>query len=248
MPLLIPTVTEALEPLQFGALPQVTKAPDGSNCHINVYPANQYGKGFNFYTEGDKSGVSITGAHEVVFTYSVWFDAGFDYVLGGKLPGLYGGSSLEQAKTCSGGRQDNRDQCFSARVMWRPNGEGEVYNYYPPSAQQGNNYCNTPPKSVCNPSYGDSIGRGSFTFSAGQWNVVSHRVKLNDVGQSNGEQEIVLNGQSKLKLTGLQQRVNGQVTFYGIMADTFFGGSGNQYAPPTAQTAYFKDYTLTVLS
>ena len=72
------------------------------------------------------------------------------------MPGLYGGTSLATAKSCSGGRQDARDQCFSARLMWRTNGAGELYNYYPTSVTQGDGYCSIAPYSICDPTYGDS--------------------------------------------------------------------------------------------
>lgn len=48
----------------------------------------------------------------------VAFSKYFDFVNGGKLPGLYGGSG-----TCSGGTHG--PACFSIRLMWRSEGEGE---------------------------------------------------------------------------------------------------------------------------
>jgi len=56
----------------------------------------------------------------VSLTYSVFFPVDFDFVLGGKLPGLYGGRA-----GCSGG--DEALDCFSTRLMWRKNGLGELY-------------------------------------------------------------------------------------------------------------------------
>lgn len=48
----------------------------------------------------------------------VAFDKDFDFVNGGKLPGVYGGHG-----ECSGGLRNTG--CFSARLMWRRNGTGE---------------------------------------------------------------------------------------------------------------------------
>ncbi len=64
--------------------------------------------------------LNITDAQNVTLTYSVFFPADFDYVLAGKLPGLYGGHG-----GCSGG-YDATD-CFSTRLMWRKGGLGELY-------------------------------------------------------------------------------------------------------------------------
>lgn len=193
---------------------------------IANYPANTVklasGQGYSFYSSGDKDGIEITGAKEVVFSYSVWFDEGFEFVKGGKLPGLYGGTTAELAKSCSGGRQDNRDDCFSARLMWRANGAGEIYNYLPSAAYSNPDYCSYPPYSVCDPTYGESIGRGAFTWPTGEWATVAMRLKLNDANVANGEQELFLNGKSVISLTNLMISVNSETKIYGIMAQTFF--------------------------
>jgi hypothetical protein len=59
-------------------------------------------------------------ATSVTLNYSVFFPDDFNWVKGGKLPGLYGGH-----QTCSGG--DLAELCFSTRMMWRSNGAGELY-------------------------------------------------------------------------------------------------------------------------
>jgi hypothetical protein len=48
----------------------------------------------------------------VTLAYDVFVPASFEYVQGGKLPGLYGGR-----EECSGG--DEAADCWSARFMWR---------------------------------------------------------------------------------------------------------------------------------
>lgn len=239
----------ALQPLTSGRWPTQGTAPDGANAMVASFSAGQFslanGQGMNFYSPGDSS-FSVQNAKEILFSYSAFFPDGYQFNKGGKMPGIYGGESLSAAKSCSGGSK--RDDCFSARLMWRTNGMGEFYNYFPPSATQPSDYCSTPPMSTCNPSYGDSIGRGSFTWSTGQWTTVAQRFKLNDVGSSNGEQELFVNGQSVLSLSGLQQSVSGSTTFYGIMAQSFFGGSDDSWASPQDQNIYFKDWSLAILS
>ena len=55
----------------------------------------------------------VTGpALTVTLAYDVFVPASFEYVQGGKLPGLYGGR-----EECSGG--DEAADCWSARFMWR---------------------------------------------------------------------------------------------------------------------------------
>ena len=60
--------------------------------------------------------------NSMLLTYEVAFDADFNYVLGGKLPGVRGGPDPDG---CSGGNASNGSNCFSSRVMWRKNGLGE---------------------------------------------------------------------------------------------------------------------------
>jgi hypothetical protein len=64
--------------------------------------------------------LAMDNANNVSLEYSVFFPVDYDWVLGGKLPGLYGGH-----KGCSGG--NNALTCFSTRLMWRPKGMGELY-------------------------------------------------------------------------------------------------------------------------
>ncbi len=153
-------VTGALKPLTAGKLPPTSTSPDGQSALIANFPAGTVDpsstSGFSFYTQGAQNSVDVTGAKEVLFSYSVFFKSGFQFQKGGKMPGLYGGTSLAMAKSCSGGRQHNRDECFSVRLMWRTNGMGELYNYYPTSVTQGSGYCSLPPYSVCDTVYGDS--------------------------------------------------------------------------------------------
>jgi hypothetical protein len=246
-------VTGALKPLTAGSLPSTSTAPDGSSALIANFPAGTFGlnsangQGFSFYTEGTHNGVNVEGASEVLFSYSAYFPSGFDFVKGGKMPGLYGGTSLSEAKSCSGGRQTDRDQCFSARLMWRTNGAGEFYNYYPTTVTQGGGYCSTAPYSICDTVYGDSIGRGSYSWATGKWTTVAQRLKLNDVGSANGEQTLWVDGVQIMDLQGLEI-ITQSSKIYGIMAQTFFGGSDSSWDSPTDQSVWFKDWSLAVIA
>ncbi|PVG02630.1 hypothetical protein CPB86DRAFT_531402 [Serendipita vermifera] len=120
----------------------------------------------------------LTGANNITLSYSVYFPDAFDFVKGGKLPGLYGGH-----EKCSGG--DDAMGCFSTRLMWRRGGKGELYLYAPRHLQTPS-LCTTPPQSICDSVYGMSIGRGSFTFRRSEWTHVRQTVWLNTPGQTNG--------------------------------------------------------------
>jgi hypothetical protein len=85
-----------------------------------TYPAGSY----SHQTGGAQFVNTWNGAAlgSVVVTYEVAFPAGFDFVKGGKLPGVRGGPQVEG---CSGGRQPSGTDCFSTRLMWRTGGAGE---------------------------------------------------------------------------------------------------------------------------
>ena len=68
-------------------------APDGKRSMQAIYPEGSYTfshspqGGFSFYAPGPSS-VDLTTAKEATFSYDVYFPSGFEFVKGGKLPGL----------------------------------------------------------------------------------------------------------------------------------------------------------------
>ncbi|ESK85255.1 polysaccharide lyase family 14 protein [Moniliophthora roreri MCA 2997] len=147
----------------------------------SINPKNNILGGTEFYA----SPIDITTAKNVTFAYSVFFPKDFDFVKGGKLPGLYGGH-----EACSGGR--GAHACFSTRMMWRSKGAGELY-LYAPKDKQNSSVCSSP-GSVCDSTYGISIGRGSFYWAPGGWTCVSQTVMLNTPGKQDGCFTLDVNG------------------------------------------------------
>lgn len=82
----------------------------------SVNPARRPQGGSEFYAKP----LDISKANSVTLEYKVFFPGDFDWVKGGKLPGLYGGHTR-----CSGG--NSALDCFSTRLMWRAGGAGELY-------------------------------------------------------------------------------------------------------------------------
>jgi hypothetical protein len=200
----------------------------GKDVMQAVYPAGSWNLqntprgGVSFYAPGPAGALDLSKAREVLFSYSVYFPKGFEFVMGGKLPGLYGGDNQKDSESCSGGRRD--DGCFSARLMWRTDGAGEMYTYLPPSIEANKAVCAVGPYSECNPTYGASVGRGSFTFATGAWTTVAMRVRLNSVGKEDGELQLWANGQSMFSVGGLVLRTSDDARIWGIQMQTFFGG------------------------
>ena len=70
----------------------------------------------------------------MTLAYDVFVPASFEYVQGGKLPGLYSSVGTQDASgswdantdACSGGARNGvGESCWSARLMWREGGAGE---------------------------------------------------------------------------------------------------------------------------
>jgi hypothetical protein len=131
--------------------------------------------------------------------------------------------------------------------MWRNNGETELYTYLPDSS--GNTAAQLRvPSSHRNPDFGFSVGRGLSRFTPGQWVTVSERIKLNDVGQSNGEVEVRLNGQTVVHVRGLQLRTSGESKHQGLHFQTFFGGGSPIWASAKDQKAWFADVSGAIVN
>ncbi|KAK7471369.1 hypothetical protein BaRGS_00035975 [Batillaria attramentaria] len=171
--------------------------------------------------------------NSMTLSYDLFFSPGFDFVKGGKLPGLFGGGT-----TCSGGRHS--DDCFSTRLMWRTNGDGEVYGYIP--EEQVSGFCNEQ-DIHCNAAYGNSIGRGSWRFKAGVWQNVAQRVELNTPGQTNGKLKVWYNGHLVLERNDINFR-NKDLQLEGIFFSTFFGGSDPSWAPTADCYTYYKNFVI----
>ncbi|GAA5998428.1 hypothetical protein JCM5350_000687 [Sporobolomyces pararoseus] len=170
-----------------------------------------------------------------VLQYEVAFDDGFDFVKGGKLPGLYGSEKGAEG-VCSGGNR--QPSCWSARLMWRTGGEGEVYAYiptYPSFCRQSD--------VACNDVYGISLSRGSFGFSVGGWTTITQLVSLNTPGYANGLLYLWANGSLALAHTGVVWRVTEDVTISKIMFSTFFGGSDSSWNSQGGRS-YFRNFEV----
>lgn len=201
--------------------------------------------GFGLYFTGP--GNIWEGLDEILFSYAVFFPQNFNFVMGGKLPGPYGGETPELATGCTGGRQEDRDKCFDLRLMWRTDGAGEIYAYLP-ELQSNTDAAQALEGTVIDTSYGASLARGAYNFASGEWTVVAERVRLNTPGKADGELELWANGKSVIHATNLTIRSDGASTFRGVHFQTFFGGSTSDWATPTDQYAYFADVSGAMLA
>ncbi|KAJ9116422.1 hypothetical protein QFC22_004864 [Naganishia vaughanmartiniae] len=203
------------------------------------YPAGSYSHatgGAQFITAFPNS--TSPGPSAMLLTYSVYFPADYNFVHGGKLAGLRGGDS----GGCAGGEKTDGTTCFSARLMWRDDGAGEVYAYLP---EKINNICKQG-NVICDPTYGISLGRGQFTFQRGAWNDLALYVQLNNPPSAkNGIIQLYHNGNKVIEFNNLVLRTSSSIpSVSGQMFSTFFGGSDTSWSTPTRQFTYYRDMRM----
>lgn len=110
------------DPFPNNPVPVSDGPSSANNTALRVeYPAGSFNNqtgGAQFYTLWNSS----TPFQSMLLSYELAFDTNFQWVKGGKLPGLRGGPSVNG---CDGGKEPNGTDCFSARLMWRKDAAGE---------------------------------------------------------------------------------------------------------------------------
>ena len=167
----------------------------------------------------------IPGCTEIYFSYDVKFKPGFQWVIGGKIPGVFGG---KMAPGVMPGPTDG----FSARVMWKENGRPVAYIYHQNQTTL----------------FGNSYYWGDFAFTSGRWYNVTIRVVLNTIGSANGIYEGYIDGKLMFQKKDLKYRGVDAVKIEKMNISMFFGGSTQDWAPTRDEwidTDNFVAYTYT---
>lgn len=198
----------------------IVAAPDaysGKSLRIE-YPADKYGS--------NESGAQWKGvfasSDSVYLEYKVKFEAGFDFVKGGKLPGVCGGD-------CNSGSiiPDGTDG-WSARFMWRADGRLSLYLYHMDQPDD----------------YGHYIDVDAPTFTPGTWYTIRQFVKLNSPGNADGVIKVWVNDQLGLTRSNLRFRTTSSLQIDRLFFSTFFGGSTAEWAPSKDEYVFFDDFKV----
>lgn len=196
-----------------------------------TYPAGKYGAGgASAFLSDVQFGMGLPKSYnELYLSYDVRFANGFDFVKGGKLPGLCGTDVNQAASTgCNtGGGYPSGYDGWSARGMWRESGKLENYVYH--AGQR--NY------------YGDDE-LWNVNAKPGVWHRVQHRVVLNTPGQKNGILEAWLDGKKVLTRNNIEYRKTDSIGINYFYFSTFFGGNDYSWAPKTDQKINFDNFIL----
>ena len=189
-----------------------------------AYPAGSYGTAAN----GAQWKVVLGGDHDQVrLRYRLRFGEGFDFVRGGKLPGLIGGEGN------TGGGVPSGEDGWSARMMWRVDGAVEQYAYHPDQPEN----------------HGDSmpwIGSDDIQvrFEPGRWHDVEHEIRMNTPGLQDGWIRCRFDGELVLDRLGMRFRDIEDFAIDRLYFSTFFGGSNSDWATTADEVVWFDDFEI----
>jgi hypothetical protein len=196
-----------------------------------VYPAGGVGPretGTQFPIVFDDMPGIIDGIfNELYLRYYVKFEEGFDFRLGGKLPGFMGGGKSWRK---SGGKQPNGKNGWTLRFMWRGKGKIVVYAYVPKSknGKWGSDR------------YGQDIDCDFFA-EPGKWHCIEQYVNVGTPNTDNGKLKVWIDGVERLDISDMRfwdvENKYGRIG--GIYFSTFHGGSNETWAPQVTSYAQY---------
>lgn len=206
----------------------------GNKSLVVMYPEGESNQGKSQWQ------LDLGGSYEELFlSYRLRFDDGFDFVRGGKLPGLCGGACN------TGGNQPNGTDGWSARMMWRTNGSsgsqtsGDTanivqYTYHPDQPTQ----------------FGDDMrwDDGSPAewkeFESDRWYHLQHRIVMNTPGMQDGIIQAWLDGELVLDRQDIRFRDTSAFAIDTMYFSTFFGGSSTIWEATKDEFAYYDDFVI----
>jgi hypothetical protein len=160
---------------------------------------------------------------QITYSYKLKLANNFDFVLGGKLPGVGGGIAN------TGGHKPNGKDGWSVRVMWNREGKLVQYVYHPDQPIKfGEAFAWSMPKPL----------------QRGIWHTLKSTVTMNTPGQRNGRIQSWLDGRLVLNKNNIRFRDTNQLLIDQFLFASFYGGSTASWAPRQSQVAYFDEFVI----
>ncbi len=154
-------------------------------------------------------------------SYRIKFDQEFDFVKGGKLPGLAGGTAP------SGGKAVTGHNGWSGRIMWRKGGQLVQYLYSPDKPGR----------------YGEDFSWNT-TITRGVWHTLTNHFTMNTPSKQDGIMQAWFDGKLVLDRRDIRFRDD---TSFGIdlfYFSTFFGGADRSWKTSKDETVLFDDFVI----
>ena len=144
----------------------------------------------------------------------------FEFIKGGKLPGIAGG------KGNAGGQIPTGKDGWSVRMMWDGKGRLVQYVYHPDQEGQYGDVL-----------YFDVVGE----IERGVWHTVQTLVELNTPGKYDGKIVTWLDGKKVLTKENMRFRDVSKLKISRFQFASFFGGYGKDWAPRKEEHIYIDD-------
>jgi hypothetical protein len=189
--------------------------------------------------------------------YRLKFEDGFDFVRGGKLPGLAGGTGN------SGGNRPNGTDGFSARMHWRTDGSsGSPLESNETDRANIAQYVYHPDQTTNGGINGDDLDwddgpSGNWEeFESDRWYHLRHRIIMNTPGTPgvndgkglhDGVVQAWLDGEQVLDVNNIRFRDVASLQIDQLYFSTFFGGGSSRWATSKDEYAYFDDFRITAI-
>lgn len=169
--------------------------------------------------------IPIDFSNEAMLEYEIFFDKDFEWVNGGKLPGLISGSP----KTVAVGCVKQPINGWSLRTMWRNKARAELYSYDQSRITNGNKCGNT-----CDSH--DNV------FTKNEWINVKMYIKLNTAAnKSDGVAKLYIQNKLILQVNNIMFRgVSTGATIGSVSFQTFYGGHTSFWSPSKPTFAKFR--------
>ncbi|MEH6548813.1 MAG: polysaccharide lyase [Pseudomonadales bacterium] len=202
----------------FGRASVVGSPVQGKSLRL-MYPKGGVGPG----QTGGQFEANIPAADEYILSYKVMFEEGFDFRLGGKLPGLTSGGS-----TFTGGRHPDNGEGWSARFMWREGGSAEIYLYYIDMQHK----------------WGEQLPLQGVVFQPGQWVELKQRIRINTADGQDAHIQAWVDGKLVMEKSDFRLRVGNQGEIDCLYFSTFHGGNSSEWGPLTDSFIQFDDFLV----
>lgn len=197
----------------------------GQNAHSGKGLQLNFPKGLSGCGKGCINWKPNLGGKFQRILYSYWlkFPSNFDFVLGGKLPGI------GNHKANTGGDKPNGYDGWSIRAMWNRHGQLGQYVYHMDQPKQ----------------YGEFMPWNMPSISKGQWHHIETSVILNTPKQANGIIQTWVDGRQVLNRRNIRFRMMDGLEIERFLFSSFYGGSGREWAPKKNEKLYLDDFVIT---
>jgi hypothetical protein len=169
----------------------------------------------------------FTPTDECFFSYKVKFERDFDFVKGGKLPGLAGGIG-----NC-GGNVPNGFDGWSARMMFWEKGKLSFYVYFPDQSSIWGE------RLYLKDSTGDTI-----RIEPGKWHVITQHIRMNTPGKADGVLPEWFDGKEAFFTDSILFRKDEKLKIDQIFYSVFLGGDDLSWTSQKDEYICFDDFRV----